>query len=73
MLDRELSVDEVMLAEYDDLQQQVSDRKLITLELKQERDLVQLLENELERLKIYVNRVENERDYYQSAAAFQGP
>jgi hypothetical protein len=70
---REFDTDTIMLQHYADMEYEVSDRKAVALDLKHEQQLTELLKLEIHTLKQYVHRVENERDYYQSASAFQGP
>jgi hypothetical protein len=69
---REWNTDTIMIEYYEELQNQVSDRKQVSLELQHERDHNLLLQEEVKLLKKHIGRVENERDYYQLASAFQG-
>lgn len=66
-------VDEIMLEEYDTLQSEVSGRKQEALALQHSQDLIDLMKIEMEALRKYVVRLENERDYYAQISDFQGP
>jgi hypothetical protein len=70
---REWNTDTIMLDHYEEMQNEVSSRKQIALDLKAEQYHTSLLQQEITRLKYNLWRVENERDTYKRTSHFQGP
>jgi hypothetical protein len=70
---RQWNTDSIMLEQYEEMQNEVSSRKQIALDLKAEQYHASLLQQEITRLKYNLWRVENERDAYKRTSHFQGP